>query len=97
MDATTTMGVNRSPLDGLFRARSVALVGATDRSVWSQAAYANFGRLEFPGRVHVVNRKGGRVHGLPAATSCAAIGEPVDAALVQQESAAVQALVLRVD
>ncbi len=97
MDATTTMGANRSPLDGLFRARSVALVGATDRSVWSQAAYANFGRLEFPGRVHVVNWKGGRVHGVPAATSCAAIGEPVDADLVQEESAAVQALVLRVD
>src|SRR3712207_4927356 len=97
MDATTTMGANRRPLDGLFRARSVALVGATDRSVWSQAACANFGRLEFPGRVHVVNWKGGRVNGLPAATSCAAIGEPVDAALVQEESAAVQALVLRVD
>ena len=64
MDASTTMGGNRSPLDGLFRARSVALVGATDRSVWSQAAYANFGRLEFPGRVHVVNRKGGKVHGM---------------------------------
>ncbi len=82
MGATATMGSDRSSLDGLFRARSVALVGATERSVWSQAAHANFGRLGFPGRVLVVNRKGGAVHGLPAATSCAAIGEPVDAALV---------------
>ena len=97
MGAKTTMDSDRSPLDGLFHSRSVALVGATDRSVWSQAACANFGRLEFPGRVHVVNWKGGRVHGVPAATSCAAIGEPVDAALVQEESAAVQALVVRVD
>jgi len=82
MRTSTDIGSNLNPLGSLFRARSVALVGATDRSVWSQAAYANFGRLDFPGRVHVVNRKGGRVHGLPAATSCAAIGEPVDAALV---------------
>jgi len=82
MGATTSTGSNGNPLDSLFRARSVALVGATDRSVWSQAAFANFGRLDFPGRVHVVNRKGGTVHGVPAATSCAAIDETVDAALL---------------
>ena len=69
-------------LDGLFRARSVALVGATDRSIWSQAAFDNFERIGFAGHVHPVSRKGGTVHGLPAATSCAAIGEPVDAALL---------------
>ncbi|MBD0273616.1 MAG: CoA-binding protein, partial [Acetobacteraceae bacterium] len=69
-------------LDGLFRARSVALVGATERSIWSQAAFANFERIGFAGRVHPVSRKGGVVHGSPAATSCAAIGEPVDAALL---------------
>ena len=62
-------------LDGLFRARSVALVGATERSIWSQAAFANFARIGFAGRVHPVSRKGGVVHGSPAATSCAAIGE----------------------
>ncbi len=69
-------------LDGLFRARSVALVGATDRSIWSRAAFDNFERIGFAGHVHPVSRKGGTVHGLPAATSCAAIGEPVDAALL---------------
>ncbi|MBL6078370.1 acetate--CoA ligase family protein [Belnapia sp. T18] len=76
-------------LEGLFRARSVALVGATDRSIWSSAAHANFARLGFTGRIHVVNRKGGTVHGLTAATSCAAIGEPVDAALVMVPEAAI--------
>jgi acetate---CoA ligase (ADP-forming) len=69
-------------LESLFRARSVVLVGATERSVWSNAAFANFAHLGFPGRVHVVNRKGGTVYGLRAATSCAALGEPVDAALL---------------
>src|SRR5690606_33341928 len=30
-------------LDGLLRARSIALVGATERSAWSNGAFANFG------------------------------------------------------
>ncbi|RAI58331.1 acetate--CoA ligase family protein [Roseicella frigidaeris] len=74
--------MSAASLAGLFRARSVALVGATERSIWSTAAFANFERLGFAGKVHPVSRKGGTVHGLPAATSCAAIGKPVDAALL---------------
>lgn len=76
-------------LASLFRARSVALVGATDRSIWSTAAFANFARIGFTGRVHPVSRKGGVVHGLAAATSCAAIGEPVDAALLMVPEGAI--------
>ncbi|MBK1660313.1 CoA-binding protein [Paracraurococcus ruber] len=78
-----------SGLERLFRARSVALVGATERSIWSTAAFANFARLGFPGRVFPVSRKGGMVHGLPAAASCAAIGEPVDAALLMVPEGAI--------
>ena len=37
-------------LDSLFRARSVVLVGATDRSIWSTAAFANFAGSAFPAR-----------------------------------------------
>ena len=69
-------------LEGLFRPRSVALVGASDRSSWSRSAYANIVSVGFGGRLHVVSRNGGTVHGQPAATSCRAIGEPVDAALL---------------
>lgn len=76
-------------LASLFRARSVALVGATERSIWSTAAFANFERIGFTGRVHPVSRKGGIVHGLPAATSCAAIGEAVDAALLMVPEGAI--------
>ena len=76
-------------LASLFRARSVALVGATDRSIWSTAAFANFERIGFAGRVYPVNRKGGEVHGLPAANACAAIGEPVDAALLMVPEGAI--------
>lgn len=81
-NAAAIQDAPRAKLDRLFRARSVALVGATERSIWSQAAFANFGRIGFAGRVHPVNRRGGTAHGLPAATSCAAIGEAVDAALL---------------
>ena len=69
-------------LDSLFRPRSIALVGASDRSSWSRTSYDNAVSVGFRGRIHVVSRNGGTVHGQAAATSCAAIGEPVDAALL---------------
>lgn len=69
-------------LDGMFRARSVALVGATERSAWSNIAFANFQKLGFDGRLHLINRRGGTIYGRPAATSCAEVGEPIDAALL---------------
>lgn len=72
----------RLPLDRLFRPSSMALVGATERSIWSVAAIDNLKRFGYAGAVHMVNPKGGRIFGAEAATSCAAIGEPVDAALL---------------
>ncbi|MGH8054925.1 MAG: acetate--CoA ligase family protein [Stenotrophomonas sp.] len=78
-------------LDGLLRARSIALVGATERSTWSNGAFANFGRLGYEGNIHVVNHNGGRVHGINAATSCRALGEQVDAALLMVPIRAIEA------
>lgn len=72
----------RSALDRLFNPRSIALVGATERSIWSIAAADNLRRFGYEGRVHMVNPKGGSIFGREAATSCAAIGEEVDAALL---------------
>lgn len=69
-------------LDRLFRPRSIALVGASDRSIWSVSAFDNLKRAGFEGRVVPVNPKGGVIHGVEAATSIAAIGEPIDAALL---------------
>lgn len=73
---------NAANLDAFLRAKSIALVGATERSIWSNATFRNFGDLGFKGKVHPVNPKGGFIHGLAAATSCQAIGEVVDAALL---------------
>lgn len=76
-------------LDGLLRPRSIALVGASERSTWSNGAFANFGQLGYEGSVHMVNPRGGHIHGQHAASTCRAIGEPVDAALLMVPSHAI--------
>ncbi|MES0875326.1 acetate--CoA ligase family protein [Sinimarinibacterium thermocellulolyticum] len=82
MTELSTTTVVRSSLDRLFNPRSIALVGATERSIWSVAAVDNLKRFDFDGPVHLVNPKGGTIFGRPAFTSCTAIGQPVDAALL---------------
>jgi acetate---CoA ligase (ADP-forming) len=67
-------------LTSLFRPRSVALVGASDKSAFSQIAYHNLVRFGFAERTYLVSRRGTPTHGQPTVTSCAQIGEPVDVA-----------------
>ncbi|WP_084197275.1 acetate--CoA ligase family protein [Solimonas soli] len=71
-----------SGLEALFNPRSIALVGATERSVWSIAAVDNLRRFGFSGKVHMINPKGGTIFGSEAAATCSAVGEPIDAALL---------------
>jgi len=75
-------------LDSMFRPRSVALIGAADKSMFSAGAYRNLVNFGMAGRVHLVNRRGVEVHGRPSLTSCQAIGEPVDVALMMVPQAA---------
>jgi len=75
------IGVLNSAAD-LLRPRSVAIVGASDRSRWSQTTFANLGGGALAGRLHLVNRRGGLVHGRATATSCADIGERVDLGVI---------------
>jgi acetate---CoA ligase (ADP-forming) len=67
-------------LTSLFRPRSVALVGASDKSTFSRMAYQNLVRFGFGERTYLVNRRGAETHGQPTVTSCAQIGKPVDVA-----------------
>jgi acyl-CoA synthetase (NDP forming) len=67
-------------LTSLFRPRSVALVGASDKSVFSQIAYHNLVEFGFGEHTYLVSRRGTPTHGQPTVTSCAQIGEPVDVA-----------------
>jgi acetate---CoA ligase (ADP-forming) len=66
----------------MFRPGSIALVGATERSIWSNSTYDNLRRFQFTGDIHLVNPKGGIVYDREVATSCRAIGKPVDLALL---------------
>ncbi len=81
----------RRRLASLLHPHSVALVGATDRSGFSRAAYANLAGSPLRERVHLVNRRGGRVHGQDAVTSCTEIAEPVDVAFLMVPQAATPA------
>ena len=72
--------VTGNRLTSLFRPRSVALVGASDKSVFSQIAYHNLVEFGFGEHTYLVSRRGTQTHGQPTVTSCTQIGEPVDVA-----------------
>lgn len=74
-------------LDRLFRPKSVALVGASERSIWSVSAFDNLKRAGFEA-IHTVNPKGGLIHGIEAHTSVDQIAGGVDAALLMVPEAA---------
>jgi len=71
-----------SPAARLLAPRSVVVIGASDRSRWSQGAVDNLRGGGFAGPTHLVNPRGGIVHGQTAATSCAGLGEPADLGII---------------
>jgi acetate---CoA ligase (ADP-forming) len=75
-------GARRARLSRMFSPRSVALVGASERSMWSIGIWKRFNEYEFPGRVFAVNKTGANAHGYPGFTSCVDIGETVDLAYI---------------
>ena len=78
--------VNRTQVNGaadaLLNPRSVVLVGASERSRWSQTVFGNLVQGGFAGAVHLVNPRGGTVHGRTAAVSCAALGAVADLGII---------------
>jgi acetate---CoA ligase (ADP-forming) len=80
MTARTAAAITGERLTSLFRPRSVALVGASDKSTFSALAYRNLVEFGLESRTYLVNRRGVTTHGRPSVTSCAQIGEPVDVA-----------------
>ena len=69
-------------LQRLFTPRSIAVVGASERSTWAQMIVGGLERTAFSGRIELVNGRGGEVFGRRAAARLAEIKEPVDAAYV---------------
>jgi acyl-CoA synthetase (NDP forming) len=69
-------------LASLLAPRSVALIGATDRSMWSRYTFQNLRAFSPDVPVHCVHPRHEVVHGQPAHRSIGAIGQPVDLAYV---------------
>ena len=69
-------------LNALMKPRSVAIVGASERSRWSNVTFDNLTRLSFEGEVHLVNRRGEAAYGRKAAQSCVELGAEIDVGVV---------------
>ncbi len=62
----------------LFEPRSIALVGASDKSAWSLMIHVGLTQGGFDGRVYYINPRNPMVHGHPTVATLAEIKEPVD-------------------
>jgi acetate---CoA ligase (ADP-forming) len=80
----------------LFNPRSVALIGATDKSRWSWSIFGNLKLHGFAGPVYLVNPRGVPVHGQESCTSVADLPGPVDLAFVMVPTSAVLSVLAEV-
>ncbi len=81
------------PLTQLFRPRSIALVGATEKSAWTGFIVQNLRDFAFDGYVCAVNRNGVDVMGVKGFRSCRDIGREMDVAFIfVPQSAVIEAL-----
>jgi acyl-CoA synthetase (NDP forming) len=71
-------GLSRDLLTRLFSPRSVAIVGASDRSNWSRRIHDSLDIIGYPGAVYYVNPRGGTAHGSPLHRSLADVGTVPD-------------------
>ncbi|MGB7103699.1 MAG: acetate--CoA ligase family protein [Acidimicrobiales bacterium] len=78
-----------SRLSAFFGAKSVVLIGATDRSPWSLWTHANLRQYSPQVTVHVVHPHHDVVHGQPVLKSLKSLEEPVDLAYVMVPTSAV--------
>lgn len=76
------VSISPERMHALFNPRSVALIGATERSGWSWATFENLSQDRFSGEVHLVNPKGGIVHGQQALSSVDELPDGIDLAYV---------------
>src|SRR5258708_31729867 len=65
-------------LRSLFEPRSIALVGASDKSAWSLMIHVGLTEGGFDGRVYYINPRSPVVHGQPTVAGLTEIKEPLD-------------------
>ncbi|MFE4668127.1 acetate--CoA ligase family protein [Streptomyces sp. NPDC056716] len=70
------------PLAPMFAPKGIAIVGASERSAWSWQTFDNLRRGNYPHEIHLVNPKGGEIHGRPAARSLREVEGRADLAVV---------------
>ncbi len=66
----------------MFSPRSVAIVGASDKSAFSKGAFRNLVSFGLADKTFLVNRRGAVVHGKESFKTCSDIGAPVDVAMM---------------
>lgn len=78
-------------IGALLRPQTVAIVGASEKSIWSRRTFERLMTCEPRLRIHLVNPKGGIIHGREAATSCAMLGQRLDIGILLVPVAAIEA------
>jgi acetate---CoA ligase (ADP-forming) len=69
-------------LQSLFRPTSIAIVGASEKSLFSSIAWNNLLEFGFSQHAYLVNRRGVVTHGQQTVTSCAELPSDVDVAFL---------------
>lgn len=70
------------PLASMFAPKGIAIVGASERSAWSWQTFGNLHRGNYPHEIHLVNPKGGQIHGQAAVRSLREVEGRADLAVV---------------
>lgn len=69
-------------LASMFAPKGIAIVGASERSAWSRQTFDNLRRGGYPHEIHLVNPKGGEIHGQAAVRSLREVEGRADLAVV---------------
>ncbi|HEX9808060.1 MAG TPA: acetate--CoA ligase family protein [Alphaproteobacteria bacterium] len=78
----------RSPAP-IFKAKSIAIVGASDRARWPATIWSNLKEGGYPGKVYPVNPRRETVWGVPCYPDFGSLPEPAELALVIVPASAV--------
>ncbi|HEX7733469.1 MAG TPA: CoA-binding protein, partial [Ktedonobacteraceae bacterium] len=78
----TTLLHSSHRLRSFFEPKSIALVGASEKSTWSLFTHGNLRGRNYPGEVYYINPRSQNFHGQPTVARLADIGKPVDLAFV---------------
>ncbi len=80
--ASSAAALTPERLKQFFEPKTIALIGASDKSMWSIMVNGSLRACGFPGTIHYVNPRSETVYGQPTVPSLAAIGAPVDLAFI---------------